>query len=107
MMALVRGDAPAEIRLVKDGVWIDTHPLADCGPGLVAIVEAEALRKDVSMAKIVADVGFEQVAGLVRAGRWSLFARMIAASKRGQLKTEMVMPWVRQEALKFMKLRDL
>lgn len=107
MLALLPGEAPAEVRLVKDGVWIDTHPLEGVGPGILAIVEAEALRKDVSMAKIVADAGFEQVVGLVRAARWTLLARAAAAVLAGEIRPESVMPRIREEALQFMKLRDL
>ncbi|WAS99330.1 hypothetical protein [Nannocystis punicea] len=107
MVALLPGDSPAEVHLVKDGVWIDTHPLEGVGPGMVAIVEAEALRKDVSMAKIVADAGFEQVAVLVRATRWALLARAVAGVESGELRPESVMPRIRAEVLQFLKLRDL
>ncbi|MDC0667839.1 hypothetical protein [Nannocystis radixulma] len=106
-IGLVEHEPAAEVRLVKDGVWIDTHPLEGCGPGLVAIVEAEALRKDVSMAKIVADHGFEQVAGLIRAARWGLYARLVEAAEQGRLKTEQALPRARREVLQFLKLRDL
>ncbi|MBZ5710553.1 hypothetical protein [Nannocystis pusilla] len=107
VIGLVEHEPAAEVRLVKDGVWIDTHPLAGCGPGLVAIVEAEALRKDVSMAKIVADHGFEQVAGLIRAARWGLYARLVEAAEQGRLTIEQALPRARREVLQFLKLRDL
>ncbi|MCY0993369.1 hypothetical protein OV203_39900 [Nannocystis sp. ILAH1] len=107
MLALLPNTAPAEVHLVKDGVWIDTHPLAGVGPGIVAIVEAAALRKDVSMAKIVADAGFEQVVGLVRSTRWVLLARAQAAVAAGELRPESVMPRIREEVLQFLKLRDV
>ncbi|MFZ6177913.1 hypothetical protein [Nannocystis pusilla] len=107
VLALLPNPAPAEVHLVKDGVWIDSHPLAGVGPGIVAVVEAAALRKDVSMAKIVADAGFEQVVGLVRSARWALLARAQAAVAAGELRPESVMPRLREEVLQFLKLRDV
>jgi hypothetical protein len=96
--------APAELRLVKDGVWIDTSPLAGVGPGVVAVAEGERLRKDVSLARIVADEGLEQIAGLVRAARWGLLAR---ALERCATHEWWIMPRIRQEVLQFLRFRDL
>lgn len=106
-IALFGREGESELRLVKDGVWIDAHPLAGCGPGFVAIVDAEALRKDVSLAKIVTDAGFEQVAGIARAARWALLSRLVEAVARGEVPPERVMPRARAEVMKFLKLRDL
>ena len=78
-IAVVAGASPATLRLIKDGVWIDTLPLEMCGPGIVAVVEGERLRRDVSLAKIVADPALAQLVGQVRAQRWALMGRLVEA----------------------------
>jgi hypothetical protein len=98
-------DASAELRLIKDGVWIDSHPLNRCGIGLVAIVVGEQLRKDVSLAKIVADEALSQIVGLVGIERWSLFARLVEQIERRERAAEPTMMRVRMEAMEFIKLR--
>lgn len=105
-LALTASDAPAELRLVKDGVWVDTHALEQCGPGLVAVVAADALRKDVSLAKIVADDALGRIVGLVRAERWSLLARLVQAVERGEQPPARLQR-VRAEVLEFLRPRDL
>ena len=101
----LRPRAPAaELRLVKDGVWIDSQPLEQCGPGVVAVVDAALLRKDVSLAKIVADDALAQIVGLVRAERWGLFARLVAASQPLEPPQR---ERVASEALQFLRPRDL
>jgi hypothetical protein len=95
----------AELRLVKDGVWIDSHALDKCGPGLVAVVVGERLRKDVSLAKIVADDALSQIVGLVGVERWGLFAQLVAQVESRQRDIEPTMGRVRAESMEFMKLR--
>jgi hypothetical protein len=102
VIALVPGDAPATLRLIKDGVWIDTLPLEQCGPGIVAVVAGERLRKDVSLAKIVADEALAQVLGQVRSERWGLMARLLAELPAGK-----TLARVRAEVLQFLRPRDL
>ena len=38
LVAVTKGEAPPELRLIKDGVWIDSRELAGCGPGVLALV---------------------------------------------------------------------
>lgn len=106
-IALVAGDLPATLRLVKDGVWIDTVPLEQCGPGIVAVVEGEHLRRDVSLAKIVADDALARVIGQVRSERWGLMARLVEAVRRGELPPEPTLLRVRAEVLQYLRARDL
>jgi hypothetical protein len=106
-VAVTARDGPAELRLIKDGVWIDTHELEGCGPGIVAVVEADELRKDVSLAKIVADEGLGRIVGLVRAERWGALARWIEAQKVRDPLLRPVETRVRAEVLQFLRLRDL
>lgn len=107
VIALTRSEAPASLRLIKDGVWIDTLPLEQCGPGIVAVVAGERLRKDVSLAKIVADEALAQVVGQVRVERWGLMARLVEATRSGALPVEPTLARVRAEVLQFLRLRDL
>lgn len=107
VVALVGDARPAELRLVKDGVWIDTHSLEQCGPGIVAVVAADALRKDVSLAKIVADDALAPIVGLARTERWGLFARLVEAVEARELSAIPWMARMRDEALAYLKLRDL
>ncbi|MBL9102829.1 MAG: hypothetical protein JNL82_17915 [Myxococcales bacterium] len=99
---------PAELRLIKDGVWIDSRALDECGHGLVAIVEGELLRKDASLAKIVADGGLEAVVEAVRSERWGALARLFDGPPgRWASFPRALMGRVRGEVLRFMKLRDI
>jgi hypothetical protein len=75
---VVLDDAPAVLHLVKDGVWIDSHQLPECGTNLVAVVEGERLRKDVSQARIVADDSVAAIVAAVRRVRWQLWRQMQA-----------------------------
>lgn len=106
-IALVAGEPPATLRLIKDGVWIDTLPLEHCGPGIVAVVEGERLRRDVSLAKVVADEALAELVGQVRAQRWELMGRLVEAAQSGQLPAAPTMARVEAEALQFLRLRDL
>ena len=107
VIGLAASEAPAELRLVKDGVWIDTHRLDQCGPGLVAVVAGERLRKDVSLAKIVADDALAQILGQVRIARWALFTALVERVQAGALASEPAMKRVRSEVLEFLKGRLL
>lgn len=71
-------DAPATLQLIKDGVWIDSHPLPECGTNLVAVVDGERLRKDVSQARIVADDSVATIVAAIRRVRWQLWRQMQA-----------------------------
>lgn len=68
---------PAELRLIKDGVWIDSRPLAQCGRGIVAVIEADDLRRDASLAKIVDDPALARALALAHDARWTLFAALL------------------------------
>lgn len=107
VVALVPGESPAMLRLIKDGVWIDSLPLEACGPGIVVVASGEKLRRDVSLAKIVADDALAVVVGLARAQRWGLMARLVEAVERGELPAEPTMARVRAEALQYLRARDL
>lgn len=107
VVALVPGAAPASLRLVKDGVWIDALPLEHCGPGIVAVVAGERLRKDVSLAKIVADEALKQAVREVRGARWGLMARLVAAARDGALPAAPTLARVASEVLQFLRPREL
>jgi hypothetical protein len=98
--------APTELRLLKDGVWIETVRLKRCGPGLVAIVSAEVLRKDVSLARIVADHGLQRVIEIVERERWGALARWIERAPFEQRGPRLDRR-LRGEALAFMTLRAM
>lgn len=100
-------DDPAELRLIKDGVWIDTHPLDQVGPGIVAVVEGEALRKDVSLAKIVADEALGRVIGVVRGERWGALARLVESLARSASLPPAIAERIRHEALQHLRARDV
>jgi hypothetical protein len=78
VMKVVDRSGPCELRLVKDGVWIDTRELPDCGTNLIAVVEGEHLRKDVSQAKIVANAALERIEASLRRLRWQLWRNAAA-----------------------------
>lgn len=107
VIALTSGEQPATLRLVKDGVWIDTLPLELCGPGIVGVVEGEQLRRDVSLARIVADDALKALKRQLRGERWSLMARVVEAARTGALPAEPTLARVRAEALQFLRARDL
>lgn len=79
---MITGDGePTRVHLVKDGVWIDSRDLPDCGTGLLAVVAGEQLRKDVSQAKIVDDRALTAIMRAIRAGRWQLWRQAIERSE--------------------------
>lgn len=107
VIAYMPGEQPATLRLLKDGVWIETLALDKCGPGIVAVVEGELLRRDVSLARIVADDALKALLRRVRGERWGLMARMVEAARSGALPAEPTLARVRAEALEFLRPRDL
>lgn len=50
----------AEVRLIVDGVWISSYNLPDSLPGLLAVVKAGHLRKDLSQSEIVRDDAWQE-----------------------------------------------
>jgi hypothetical protein len=78
IVRIVIDDAPAVLHLIKDGVWIDSHPLPECGTNLIAVIEGERLRKDVSQARIVADDAVATIIAAIRRVRWQLWRQMQA-----------------------------
>ncbi len=107
LVAATNSEAAPELRLIKDGVWIDSRELAGCGPGVLALVEGEGLRKDVSLAKIVADETLAAVLSQVQAARWSAMARVIELSRSLVGTGRSHEKRVRAEALKFWMPADL
>jgi hypothetical protein len=78
VLALGDAHAPTMLHLIKDGVWIDSHSLPECGSGIVAAVEGERLRKDVSQARIVVDDTVVTIIAAVRRTRWQLWRHALA-----------------------------
>ena len=107
LVAVTKGEGAPELRLIKDGVWIDSRELAGCGPGVLALVEGEGLRKDVSLAKIVADETLAAVLSQVQAARWSAMARVLELSRSPGGAGRNYEKRVRAEALKFWMPTDL
>lgn len=107
LVAVTRSEAAPELRLIKDGVWIDSRELAGCGPGVLALVEGEGLRKDVSLAKIVADETLAAVLSQVQAARWSAMARVLELSRSLDGRGRNWEKRVRAEALRFWTPADL
>jgi hypothetical protein len=64
---------PCELHLVKDGVWIDSRELPRAGTNLLAVIEGDNLRKDVSQARIVEDAAFERIEAVLMYARWRLW----------------------------------
>jgi hypothetical protein len=92
VMSLVAEDRPAEVRLVKAGVWIDTRVVPEWGTRIVAVVEGDALRKDVSQARIVLDAALRNLIGALRSARWKL-------TSKAYLSDLDVMGWIRTQLL--------
>lgn len=107
LVAVTKGDQAAELRLVKDGVWIDSRELPGCGPGVLAIVEGDGLRKDVSLAKIVADETLAEVEAQVQMARWSAMARVIERARSLDGLGRNYERVVRAEVLRFMTLAEV
>lgn len=62
----------AELRLLKDGVWISSVELENEVHGLLVVIEDPRLRKDVSQAKIVEDAAYRRVVAASVLARWRL-----------------------------------
>jgi hypothetical protein len=105
-------NGPAALELHKDGVWIDTHQLPECGTGLLVAVEGECLRKDVSQERIVADDAVATIVAAVRRERWRLWHHVqaqFAASPPVLFAKEHVAELIRAQLLQhaeFSELRD-
>ncbi|MCA9661410.1 MAG: hypothetical protein KC486_23930 [Myxococcales bacterium] len=78
IVGLLPTDAYAELRLIKDGVWISSETLSDELQGMVFVVEDPRLRKDVSQAKIVHDASYEAVLRACVDLRWRLLEALYA-----------------------------
>lgn len=50
------------VRVVRDGVWIDTISIPTGRPGLLAVVESEALRTDMTGSRVVRDAAWDALA---------------------------------------------
>lgn len=101
-LALTDTARPAELRLVKDGVWIDSVPLPGCGPGLVAVVASDDLRRDVSLARVVDDAHLARVRALCQEVRWAAFAAALGPDpERDRIRGRLDLR-VRFEALNFL-----
>ena len=66
------------LHLVKSGVWIDSRTLAGSGTHIVAVIESDALRKDVSQAKIVSNEALGRLIECTRRARWTLWNKALA-----------------------------
>ena len=69
----------SHVHILKNGVLITTHTSEDLLPGVIAIVEGRALRKDVSQADIVRDARFEELIDSLRERQLDLLARLRSA----------------------------
>jgi hypothetical protein len=71
--------------LLRDGVWITTHPL-DLDPGcFVAVVNAPALRKDASQHDFVQDDVYREVLQAVQQAHLAAVAELSRARREGEL----------------------
>jgi hypothetical protein len=91
-----------ELRLVKDGVSIDTRELREYGTHLIAVVEGENLRKDVSQAKIVANAALERIEASLRQMRWKLW--QLAANELADVRVDGM---IREQLLGYSSLKEL
>ncbi|NVB43052.1 hypothetical protein G6O69_34840 [Pseudenhygromyxa sp. WMMC2535] len=99
-IALAQTRDATELRLVKDGVWIDHRRLPECGTNIIAIVEGEHLRKDVSQAKIVSDAALEAIVAAIKTQRWRLWWTAFELAQRedgGALTQRSSLEWLRAQ----------
>jgi len=89
----------AELRLLKDGVWISSHPLENELHGLVVVIEDARLRKDVSQAKIVEDEAFERVLRACVDARWRVLDALYCHYEEGSPALSELMGWLWRDAL--------
>src|SRR5690606_26831778 len=87
VMSVVERDSHCELRLIKDGVWIDTRELPQAGTNILAVVEGDALRKDVSQAKIVANAALERIKTTILRARWTLWKAAVGQHAGRPLET--------------------
>lgn len=105
IITIVDRPKPCELRLVKDGVWIDTRELPECGTHLIAVIEGDNLRKDVSQAKIVADATLERIELSIRQLRWKLWKD--ASDQRTGREHERVATLIREQVLAHASFQEL
>lgn len=71
--------------LLRDGVWITTHPV-DLDPGcFMAVVDAPALRKDASQHDFVRDDVYREVLQTVQQAHLAAVAELARARRKGEL----------------------
>ncbi len=105
VLKLVDGAAQLELRLVKDGVWIDNRQPRDCGSNLIAVIEGENLRKDVSQAKIVESAALLRIDATLRRARWSLWKLAYEQLEGGE--AERVWTMIAEQLLHFASREEL
>jgi len=89
----------AELRLLKDGVWISSHPLENEIHGLVVVIEDARLRKDVSQAKIVEDEAFRRVLRACVDARWRVLDALFCHYEEDRPALSELMGWLWRDAL--------
>ena len=107
VMALVPDAGVAQLRLVKAGVWIDDRHVPECGTRLVAVVEGDALRKDVSQARIVSDRALTNLLAALKTARWQLWHEAMRASDEGRCNRGEVSVWLREQVLAYATPEEL
>lgn len=74
---------PTELRLIKNGVWVDTQHPEPLLPGFQALVDCPSLRQDISHEHVVQDEQHERVVKVVLGAQLSWLAARCGAL-RGQ-----------------------
>jgi hypothetical protein len=105
MKLVTGGEDFTSLRLVKDGVWVDTRRLASCGTHILAVVEGEKLRKDVSQAKIVHDEALEAIIAAITTARWRLWTKARQGAEGEQ--AWKIDQWIRIQLLDYVGLDEL
>ncbi|HRI52768.1 MAG TPA: hypothetical protein PLW65_21550 [Pseudomonadota bacterium] len=65
---------PTELRLIKNGVWVDTQHPEELLPGFQALVDCPSLRQDISHEHVVRDEQHERVVKVVLGAQLSWLA---------------------------------
>ncbi|MCA9699038.1 MAG: hypothetical protein KC431_16050, partial [Myxococcales bacterium] len=107
VIALTPVDETAELRLVKDGVWIDQRSLPQCGTHVLAVVEGDGLRKDVSQARIVDNQALVRIIAAVQAARWLLWRRALVEAEEHGLVRRTLTEWVREQLIDYAQLDEI